>query len=47
MNERPMTVAATETDDELLIRIQSGDEQAFRTSIAVDRRRFSGLLWQL
>ena len=40
MNERPMTVAATETDDELLIRIQSGDEQAF---LDLYRRRQAAL----
>jgi RNA polymerase sigma-70 factor (ECF subfamily) len=40
MIERPMTVAATETDDELLIRIQSGDEQAF---LDLYRRRQAAL----
>lgn len=40
MNERSMTVAANETDDELLIRIQSGDEQAF---LDLYRRRQAAL----
>ena len=40
MSERPMTVAPLETDDELLIRIQSGDEQAF---LDLYRRRQAAL----
>ena len=40
MSERPMTVAPLETDDELLIRIQSGDEQAF---VDLYRRRQAAL----
>src|SRR5450756_1348730 len=40
MNERPMTSALVETDDELLLRMQSGDEEAFLT---LYRRRQAGL----
>ena len=40
MNERPMTSAPVETDDELLLRMQSGDEEAF---VALYRRRQAGL----
>ena len=40
MNERPMTSAPLETDDELLIRIHSGDEQAF---LDLYRRRQAAL----
>ena len=40
MNERPMTSAPVETDDELLLRMQSGDEEAFLT---LYRRRQAGL----
>ena len=36
MTESPMTDAAAETDDELLLRMRSGDEQAF---VALYRRR--------
>src|ERR1700687_3915348 len=36
MNERAMTPSPTETDDQLLIRIRSGDEEAFA---ALYRRR--------
>jgi RNA polymerase sigma-70 factor (ECF subfamily) len=40
MNERHMTVIPAETDDELLLRMQSGDEDAF---LALYRRRQAGL----
>ena len=40
MNERPMTSAPPETDYELLLRVQSGDEEAFLT---LYRRRQAGL----
>lgn len=40
MSERPMTSTAVETDDELLLRMQSGDEEAF---LAIYRRRQAGL----
>ena len=40
MSDRPMTSAPDETDDELLLRIQSGDEEAFLT---LYRRRQAGL----
>src|SRR6266850_8247387 len=40
MSERSMTSALLETDDELLIRIQSGDEQAF---LSLYRRRQAAL----
>jgi RNA polymerase sigma-70 factor (ECF subfamily) len=40
MNERPMTSPRVETDDELLLRLQSGDEEAFLT---LYRRRQAGL----
>ncbi|MCU1235882.1 MAG: polymerase, sigma-24 subunit, subfamily [Candidatus Solibacter sp.] len=40
MNDRAMKAAATETDDELLLRIQSGDEQAF---LDLYRRRQAAL----
>jgi len=40
MNERVMAGAPIETDDELLIRIQSGDEQAF---VDLYRRRQAAL----
>src|SRR4051794_38221133 len=40
MIERPMTSTPVETDDELLIRIQSGDEQAF---LNLYRRRQASL----
>ena len=40
MSERPMTSAPLETDDELLVRVQSGDEEAFLT---LYRRRQAGL----
>src|SRR5450759_2223617 len=41
MNDRPMTSAhPVETDDELLLRMQSGDEEAFLT---LYRRRQAGL----
>src|ERR1019366_10476998 len=40
MSERPMTSAPVETDDELLVRVQSGDEEAFLT---LYRRRQAGL----
>src|ERR1035437_7935881 len=40
MIERPMTSGLVETDDELLLRTQSGDEEAF---LALYRRRQAGL----
>ena len=40
MNERHMTSNPAETDDELLLRMQSGDEEAF---LALYRRRQAGL----
>src|SRR5450631_3214584 len=40
MSERQMTSAPVETDDELLLRMQSGDEDAFLT---LYRRRQAGL----
>jgi RNA polymerase sigma-70 factor (ECF subfamily) len=40
MNERHMTSNPAETDDELLLRMQSGDEEAF---VALYRRRQAGL----
>src|ERR1035441_503127 len=40
MSERPMTSAPLETDDELLVRVKSGDEEAFLT---LYRRRQAGL----
>ena len=40
MNERHMTSNPAETDDELLLRMQSGDEDAF---LALYRRRQAGL----
>src|SRR5215471_7417202 len=40
MNERHMTPDPVETDDELLLRIQSGDEEAF---LSLYRRRQAGL----
>ena len=40
MSERSMTSAPLETDDELLVRVQSGDEEAFLT---LYRRRQAGL----
>src|SRR5215468_6876920 len=40
MNERHMTSNPAETDDELLLRMQSGDEEAF---LSLYRRRQAGL----
>jgi RNA polymerase sigma-70 factor, ECF subfamily len=40
MNERNMASAPVETDDELLLRMQSGDEEAF---LSLYRRRQAGL----
>jgi RNA polymerase sigma-70 factor (ECF subfamily) len=40
MNERHMTADPVETDDELLLRMQSGDEEAF---LSLYRRRQAGL----
>ena len=40
MNERHMTPDPVETDDELLLRMQSGDEEAF---LSLYRRRQAGL----
>src|ERR1022692_3319271 len=40
MSERPMTSAPVVTDDKLLVRVQSGDEEAFLT---LYRRRQAGL----
>src|ERR1700704_5172240 len=40
MNKRPMTPDLPETDDELLTRLRSGDEQAF---VALYRRRQAAL----
>jgi len=40
MNENPMTQAPPDTDDELLLRMRSGDQQAF---VALYRRRQSPL----
>ena len=39
MSERPMTSSPLETDDELLLRSQSGDEDAFLTLYRSEERR--------